>query len=1149
MLKTTIIAKGELYRYFISPIAYVYLICFLLLNGSLSLYFGGVFSSGNASLSPMFSIIPWIFLIFIPGIAMRLWSEEFKSGTIFQLMTLPVSVESLVWGKFLAAWFFCCLSLFLSFPFIITVNTLGSPDNGIIFSQYLGCILLSGAMLSISQTASSLTKNQVIALVLGVIINLLFFLNGLEYVLSFLRIFTPEYIINMISSFSFLTRINQLNAGILNLSNIIFFTTLIIMFNFFTVVIISFKTSGSTILLNIKSIQGCVLAIFLFFISFVGINLLADTTTKQFQVDFTEEHLFTPSESTYTILKNLQSPTTAKIYYSPILGERNKQTRQNFNNLILLLEAYQKISKGVFSYKIYNPEPLSDLEDYAIHANLQPIPVPDLNIFAYFGITLSNENGDYRSIPFIPNQRQAFLEQDLIENIYLLDHKRQTLGLLTSLPILGATKDNFSYSSWQIATELQKYYQIKKIKTPDNLQDIDILIIAHPQNMSKKMADAIYNFSINGGKILAFFDVAPESLRLAGPQTTVSQPSDYYDLPTRWGFHFYNDKVVADLYNSSQIRIETNSYSETTQDLIQFYLTPDSFFKGIPETTGLKRLLTTSASVFMPLKDAEISFIPLMVASKQSQLISSDYVFKNIHPVEILRQFKSDNKPKYIAAHILSKQREKNFELIVVGDSDLLYDSFWTTSIQVGNSDYSIPLLDNANFVLNALNVLSSDTSLLALRSKSPFIRPFTSIDQKQKQIIRDFRIKEKDVFDQINHIKLGLQEILNKRNFEERENFTPDELSIINKIEKELKQKKSELFNIRKDLDYNLKKIDFWVKVSNIYALPCLILITLLIYLGKHHKLRQIQKFKINNKFIYLGVFSFFCLLLGIISYINQSKYIFFDYEGTPLFPNLSNTINKVSQIEIKNKDNELIFTKPDKLWILKNNPDVLVNQNRIKSFLSALIQATIYEKKTNKIENIYKFGFLPIDNKNSETTFISLKNNQSNDLLSFEVGKYNIDLSRGAHGAYIRMPKQFQVWLANIDFIDLNTNYHYWSYTNLWNLQFGRFISINDQKDPSFVANIVKILLNTPFNSNTLSKINESAILSLKIHGEFFDNLVMSFYKHNQNFYVKYQFNGKIKNPILEKFAQISTNKFYQTPSQNVEKLINVVDKNSRK
>ena len=116
---------------------------------------------------------------------MRLWSEELKSGTIMQIMTLPVSVNAFIWGKFLAAWAFCGVALILTFPFVVTINILGDPDNWVIFNSYVGAFLLSGAMLAVSQTASALTKNQVVALVISVFINLLFFLSGIEYVLSF----------------------------------------------------------------------------------------------------------------------------------------------------------------------------------------------------------------------------------------------------------------------------------------------------------------------------------------------------------------------------------------------------------------------------------------------------------------------------------------------------------------------------------------------------------------------------------------------------------------------------------------------------------------------------------------------------------------------------------------------------------------------------------------------------------------------------------------------------------------------------------------------------------------------------------------------------------------------------------------------------
>lgn len=1138
MSKIFIIAKGEFYRYFISPLAYVYLISFLILNSSFSLYFGGIFTSGNASLKPMFDFLPWIYLLFIPGIAMRLWAEEFKSGTILQIMTLPVSANAYVWGKFLAAWAFCSLALFLTFPFVITVNVLGSPDNWVILNSYLGAFLLAGAMLAISQTASALTKNQVIALVIAVILNLLFFLSGLEYVLSFFRSFAPDYMIDMVSSFSFLTHIATFNLGIFELRDLIFFASLIIMFNFFTFILISFKTAGNFGWLKSTSATGCLLASVLIFCAFIGLNLFANNSLRRFQIDFTAEQLFTPSNSTRTILQNLPAPVMAKVYYSPILGERDQQMRLAFDNLRLMLQTYSQLSNGRFSYRIYNPEPLSDTEDRALQAGLQALPISDLNASAYFGIVFVNENGQSRSIPFLPLARQNFLEQDLTENIYLLEHPRKTLGLLTSLPILGSSVGNVVSQPWQIADELAKYYDLKPIKATTDLDGIDLLLIAHPQNMSTELEQAIYDYSLNGGKILAFFDVAPEALQLAGPQTSLSRPSDYGSLPTKWGFHFYANNVVADLDNSSEVTIETADYSATTQDLIQFYLTPDSFFADLPETNGLKRMLMTSASVFMPLKESPVMFIPLIQASSQSQLLSSSVVTQSIHPAEILRRFQADGKPKYLAAHIISQQLDKPFELVVVGDSDMLYDSFWTTSTQIGNQNINIPLLDNANFVLNALEILVGNDSLLTLRAKSQQPRPYSALDKKQKQILRQFKIKEKDIFDQIDLIKRGLQEIWNKKDFERRQNFTPDELSIISKIKNRLELQRRDLFSIRSELNRHLQQTEFWVKFFNIYAIPGLIILGIAVFKSRRLTFCRPLPPQFNRRFLSLILFSAFCVGLGLGSIYYLPENSLPAYEDQPLFPNLAEQINNVAQIRLQTHNQELLFSKQNNLWILKQHPEFLVNQNRIKSFLSALIQATLYEKKADKLENLPRFGLLPLDNPASRATVIELANASGNPLLSFEAGSYNIELGRGSLGAYIRLPGQFQIWLAAIELVDLNMDYHNWTYASLWNLQFGRFKTINDQSDSTFVANIASLLLNTPL-TGSVEPINPLPILSLNLTGEYFQQATLEFYEQDQKFYVQFKFIGLINNPVLEEFAAKTQGSYYQLPAAAMEKI----------
>ena len=172
MKKLFIVTKNELLRYFISPLAYIYLVSFLILNAAFCFYFGNFFEHGQATLLSMFVYQPWLYLLFISGISMRLWAEEFRTKTIIQITTMPISIQTLVLGKFFASWIFCAIALLLTFPFIITVNILGNPDNSVILISYFASFMLAGCMLSISQTMSALSKNQVIALVLAVIVTL-----------------------------------------------------------------------------------------------------------------------------------------------------------------------------------------------------------------------------------------------------------------------------------------------------------------------------------------------------------------------------------------------------------------------------------------------------------------------------------------------------------------------------------------------------------------------------------------------------------------------------------------------------------------------------------------------------------------------------------------------------------------------------------------------------------------------------------------------------------------------------------------------------------------------------------------------------------------------------------------------------------------
>ena len=233
--------KREFRGYFATPIAYVFLAIFVFLSGVFTFYIGNYFSRGQADLQSFFTFHPWLYLVLIPALAMRLWAEERRGGTIELLLTLPITTTQAVIGKFLAAWAFTGLALAMTFPMWLSVNYLGEPDNGIILAAYLGSFLMAGAFLAIGSCISALTKNQVISFVISAVVGLIFILSGYPLVLDFFSGWAPEQLVEAISSFSFLTHFQTISKGVIDLRDLIYFVSLIAFWLFSNVVIVDLK--------------------------------------------------------------------------------------------------------------------------------------------------------------------------------------------------------------------------------------------------------------------------------------------------------------------------------------------------------------------------------------------------------------------------------------------------------------------------------------------------------------------------------------------------------------------------------------------------------------------------------------------------------------------------------------------------------------------------------------------------------------------------------------------------------------------------------------------------------------------------------------------------------------------------------------------
>ena len=240
------IAKRELAGYFASPVAYVFIVIFLLLTGFFTFMLGGFFERGEATLASFFLWHPWLYLFLVPAVGMRLWSEERRQGTMELLLTMPITPWQAIVGKFLASWAFLALALVLTFPIALTVNYLGSPDNGVIFGSYVGSFLMAGAYLAISCMTSAMTRNQVISMIVSVVICFLLILVGYPPVTDFLyRVLgMKQGLVETVAAFSLMTHFDGFQKGILDSRDVIFFLSVIGFSLFTTGVIIRGHRAG-----------------------------------------------------------------------------------------------------------------------------------------------------------------------------------------------------------------------------------------------------------------------------------------------------------------------------------------------------------------------------------------------------------------------------------------------------------------------------------------------------------------------------------------------------------------------------------------------------------------------------------------------------------------------------------------------------------------------------------------------------------------------------------------------------------------------------------------------------------------------------------------------------------------------------------------
>ncbi len=1024
------IMKNEIRRYFISPLAWVYIVFFVILNGAMTFYFGNFFDKGEANLLSMFAFHPYLYLLLIPAISMRLWSEEFKQDTIVLLLSLPVKIWQVVVAKYLAAVFFCIVSLVLTIPFWISVNLLGNPDNLVIFVGYVASMILGASFLAIGSMCSAMTKNQVVSFVISLFICLVFMLTGFEIVLDVFRNWFGDDVIDVIASFSFYSRFSNMIGGFISLSDFVYFISAILFFLFVNVVLVSLKSFDVSKFVRAKY-RG--INKLLFFVSvfllFITVNIISYNQFSAIGVDFTESGKYSLSEKSKDIIGNIKNPIEARFYYSKILGKRNAKYRAYYDKVRFLLNNIASKSKGKFTYKIYDVLPISENEDRAIANAIQPVPMADLSQNAFFGISFSNDLDDKQVIPYLHFDRMSMLEYDVLKAIYLLNgYQKKKIGLVTELPMEQKVDEGSARANWQILDEIAEFYEVVNISKDSKIaSDIELLMIVHPEEMGGDLLKEINAYIKNGGKALILSDVAMESTYQFAPVQEKLKASNVNVILNELGIHYLDKFVVGDLDNSIIVDASTNysSNSVFTNDVLQILFKSNNFNNDDGIFENINNIFVSSIGAFIKTKNLGYEVRPLIASSKNSMIMPSKVVIDGMNPAKILKHFKSQNTEMVTAIRVSG---ENGMDVIAVGDVDMIYDDFYSDKEMFYGVPYFAQKTDNSFFVMNAIDSLIGIVGMAGARARKIDERAFEIVDKIRIESNQKYKIKEQELIVRLEDSKKKLWQLWN--GLGNRTSYNENEKKQISDMKDQILEVRDELRVVKYDLVKDIDKLEAKLKFYNIYLIPILIVLFFLIVMVRRVWLNSQKQMKIVfDKSLTSYVIAIIALIIvAKFSFVAKSGLIIEDYEGKAVFASLMDKINDVEVIRIADSSGKAEIIKTSRGWAVKGREHMRFNVVAFNNFLSEMVNSRYLEKKTNNSKKFGYFNLLSIENNESKAHRISIVGHDGKMMFDILIGDMGVDIGRGGKGAYIRKSGEFQTWLIEGDFREVSANIDDW-------------------------------------------------------------------------------------------------------------------------
>ena len=623
---------------------------------------------------------------------------------------------------------------------------------------------------------------------------------------------------------------------------------------------------------------GVVLALVLLF----AVNILASRLLGPARIDLTENRLFTLSEGTRAILTSLDEPVTLRFYLSQRELERVPGIGGYADRVRALLDEYKRLAGGKLTLHVIDPEPFSEEEDRAVGYGLRGVPLGlDEGIF-YFGVAGTNSVDDEEVIPFFAAEREQFLEYDVTKLVHnLTSPKQKIVGVLSSLPIEGqgppmqAAMGGMGAQPWMVVDQIRQLFELRTLhpKLDEIPEDIDVLMLVHPQTLPREALYAIDQYVLRGGRVVAFIDPFSETQQeaMAGGfmSPVASRRSEIDELLTAWGVTLGED-VVADLELALKVRMEQSGRVLTFDYPVWMNVTPQTFDQEDIVTGNLANLGFGTPGYLEPVEGATTTFTPLVTTTPRAAQFTPDQVAAvTTDPRDLLDQYTPQDRAYTVIARVSGKvgtafpdgrpvlelsedddtgetaesgdaaesaaepkaehlsESTEDAQIILVADADMLADRFWVVVQEFLGSRIAIPSAANGTLVINALDNLTGSGDLISVRNRGTFTRPFTRVVALKQRAERAFRAKEQELIAQLEETERRLVELEESNQGNDALVLTDAQRDELVRFRQERVQIGKELREVRRQLRADIEALESWLKFANIGLVPILIGVT----------------------------------------------------------------------------------------------------------------------------------------------------------------------------------------------------------------------------------------------------------------------------------------------------------------------------------